>query len=86
MHEGRKFVACLSSIKVANADDVGIAAVWKLWNFIIAIRLKRTSVFPAKDIPEAGNGFKKNWINALCFVLIAIVNFTLKVSSPQWKH
>jgi hypothetical protein len=68
---------------VNGADMIGVL---KRLNFIIGIRLKRILASPVKDIPEAGKKSKKNWINASCFVPIVIESFTLKVSSPQWKH
>ncbi len=69
-------------MREAGVKNAVMIVVWKLWNFIIAIRLKRTSVSPVKGIREAGSESGKSWINALCFVPIVTGNFTLKVSSP----
>jgi hypothetical protein len=64
MHGARRFASWLSIIRGVNANGVDIAAVWKLWNFIIAIRSKRTLASPVKDIRGVGNGSRRSWINA----------------------
>ena len=81
MREERRSAPWPSGTKAANAKDVVMIDVLMRWSFIIGTRLKKTLIFPAKGIREAGLKSEKNWTSALFFAQIVIASFTQKLAA-----